>query len=136
MRKIKVSDLVWWLILLLLLFLLVMFSSCVPLGVTVGVDTNLPIRTTGLTVLNTTGHTFSVLLDGVEKAQIGPYGKFSSGLWNGAYYSIEAAVSVVGVDQVFAATEKIWIYPSAYGRNSYVLTIREDEDGRLWVERR
>ncbi len=135
MRKIKVSDLVWWLLLLLLLFLLVMFSSCVPLGTTIAVDTNLPIRSTGITVLNTTPYSFTVLFDGQEQAKVGPYGKFVAGMWNSAYYGVELAVSVVGSDCHFAQTEKIWVYSSAYSRYSYVLTIRE-EDGRLWVGRR
>jgi len=86
--------------LLLFLFLLVVFSSCVPLGTTLAVDTNLPIRTSGLTVINTTPYTFSVLIDGVENAKVGPYGKFAAGLWNGSYYGVEVAVSIVGVDRV------------------------------------
>lgn len=136
MRKIKTNDIVWWLLLLLFLFLLVMFSSCVPLGTTIGVDTNLPFRTTRVAVINTTSYTYNILVDGEFKAQVGPYGKFASGVWNGSYYGAEIAVSIVGVDRVFAQTEKIWVYSSAYSRYSYVLTIRQDEDGRLWVERR
>ncbi len=136
MRKIKTNDIVWWLLLLLFLFLLVFFTSCAPFGTTLAVDTNLPLRTSGLAVINTTPYAFSILLDGVEKAKVGPYGKFAAGLWNGSYYGFEVAVSIVGVDRVFAQTEKIWVYSSAYSRYSYVLTIREDEDGRLWVERR
>ncbi|MFA4990832.1 MAG: hypothetical protein WC579_02930 [Candidatus Paceibacterota bacterium] len=99
-------------------------------------DTNLPFRTTRVAVINTTSYTYNILVDGEFKAQVGPYGKFASGVWNGSYYGAEIAVSIVGVDQAFAHTEKVWVGPSSYSRYSYVLTIRQDEDGRLWVERR
>ncbi len=136
MRKIQWNDAFWWLLLLLFLFLLVFFTSCAPFGTTIAVDTNLPWRTSGLTVINTTPYTFSILIDGVENAKVGPYGKFAAGLWNGSYYGFEVAVSVVGVEQVFAHTEKVWVWPSSYSRYSSVLTIRQDEDGQIWVERR
>ncbi|HOK20914.1 MAG TPA: hypothetical protein PLX73_01815 [Candidatus Paceibacterota bacterium] len=112
-----------------------MFSSCVPLGTTIAVDTNLPIQTTRITVLNTTPYSFSVLVDGEEKGLVKPYGKFSCGLWNGSYYGVELAVSVVGSNCNFAQTEKVWIW-SSYSRYSYVFTIRQEEDGRMWLERR
>jgi len=123
-------------LLLLFLFPMILFTSCVPFGTTVAVDTNLPIRSTGITVLNATPYSFSVLFDGREQAKVGPYGKFVAGLWNGTYHGIEVAVSIVGLDQAFVQTEKIWVWSSSYSRYSYVLTIRQEEDGRLWVERR
>jgi len=121
------------LMLVLLILVLLLLASCVPLGVGLAVDTNLPFNTTRIIVLNATPYEFQILFDGVEQAKIKPYGRFARGLWNGSYYPFEISLSVVS--QNFAHTEKVWIYSSSYSSYSYTLTIRE-EDGKVFVERR
>ena len=122
------------LIILSVLLLIMLMSSCAPLGVAVGIDTNLPLYTTRITVLNTTPFSFYVLIDGEEKGVVEPYGKWISGIWSASYYGAEVAIQIVD-KRGFAFSDKIWIY-SSYSRYSYTFTIRQDQDGRLWVERR
>jgi hypothetical protein len=122
------------LIILSVLLLIMLLSSCAPLGIAVGVDTNLPLYTTRITVLNATPFYFYVLIDGEEKGVVRPYDKWISGIWSASYYGAEVAIQIVD-KRGFAFSDKIWIY-SSYSRYSYTFTIRQDQDGRLWVERR
>jgi hypothetical protein len=122
------------LVILLLLLLIMLLSACAPLGVAVGIDTNLPLYTTRITVLNTTPFSFYVLIDGEERGEVGPYGKWVSGIWSGSYYGVQIAIQIVD-KKGFAYSDNVWIY-SSYSYYSYTFTIRQDQDGRLWVERR
>lgn len=121
------------LILLGLLAALLLFSSCTPLGITMAVDTNLPLQTTRITVINTTPYYFYVLIDGEEKGLVGPYGKWAGGLWSASYYGVEVGVQIID-KKGFAYSDALWVY-SSYSY-SYTFTIRQESDGRLWVERR
>jgi hypothetical protein len=122
------------LIILSVLLLIMLLSSCAPLGVAVGIDTNLPLYTTRITVLNATPFYFYVLIDGEEKGVVEPYGKWISGIWNGYYYGVQVALQIVD-KRGFAYSDTLWVY-SSYSRYSYTFTIRQDQDGRVWVERR
>jgi len=122
------------LVILSLLMLIMLLTSCAPLGVAVGIDTNLPLYTTRITVLNATPFYFYVLVDGEEKGVVEPYGKWISGIWSASYYGAEVAIQIVD-KRGFAFSDKIWIY-SSYSRYSYTFTIRQESDGRLWIERR
>ena len=122
------------LLVLSLLLLIVFLTSCTPLGVAVGIDTNLPLYTTRITVLNATPFYFYVLIDGEEKGVVRPYDKWISGIWSGYYYGVQVALQIVD-KRGFAYSDTLWVY-SSYSRYSYTFTIRQDQDGRLWVERR
>ncbi|MGB9847809.1 MAG: hypothetical protein ACPLKV_01160 [Minisyncoccia bacterium] len=122
------------LILLGLLAALLLFSSCTPLGITMAVDTNLPIQTTRITVINATPYYFYVLIDGEEKGVVESYGKWVGGLWNGSYYGVQVALQIID-KKGFAYSDALWVY-SSYSRYSYTFTIRQGSDGRLYVERR
>lgn len=122
------------LVILSLLLLIMLLTSCAPLGVAVGIDTNLPLYTTRITVLNATPFYFYILVDGEEKGVVEPYGKWISGIWSASYYGAEVAIQIVD-KRGFAFSDKIWVY-SSYSRYSYTFTIRQESDGRLWVERR
>jgi hypothetical protein len=122
------------LVILSLLLLIMLLTSCAPLGVAVGIDTNLPLYTTRLTVLNTTPFYFYVLVDGEEKGGVGPYGKWVSGIWSGSYYGVQVSIQIID-KKGFAYSDSIWVY-SSYSQYSYTFTIRQESDGRLWVERR
>ncbi|MCX8015732.1 MAG: hypothetical protein N2692_00220 [Patescibacteria group bacterium] len=119
--------------LVLLLLTLLLLSSCTPLGLTVAVDTNLPINTTRVTVLNTTPYYFYILIDGVERGVAAPYGKWLARLWNTSLYGEEVSLQIVD-RRGFAYADKVWARSNYYSY-SYTFIIRED-GGRFWVERR
>lgn len=122
------------LLLLVLLLALLLLSSCAPLGLTVAVDTNLPLNTTRITVLNSTPSYFYVLMDGVERGMVAPYGKWVGRLWNTSLYGEEVALQIVD-KQGFAYADRVWARSNYYSY-SYTFIVRQDADGRFWVERR
>lgn len=122
----------------LVIFLLVLpiflVNSCAPMGFGVMVDTNLPLETTRVTVLNTTPSYFYILIDGAQKGIVEPYGKWNIGLWVGTYYGTEMAIQIID-KKGFAYADNVWLSSFNYPR-SYTFTIRKETGGRLWVERR
>lgn len=128
----KKSKKVLFLFLLIFTFIF-LFSSCAPLGLTLAVDTNLPLNTTRVTVINSTPCYFYILLDGVERGVVTPYGKWIGRFWNASLYGEEVALQIID-KKGFAYAERLWARSNYYSY-SYTFIIRED-DGRLWVERR
>lgn len=120
-------------LLLLMVAAVAIFPSCAPLGLTVAVDTNLPLNTTRITVINSTPYYFYILIDGVERGEVTPYGKWFCRLWNASIYGEEVSLQIID-KKGFAYADRLWARSNYYSY-SYTFIIRED-DGRLWVERR
>ncbi len=122
----------WILIPLISLAILLSLSGCYP-ALSVSVRDNIGFfQNTNITVINTTPYMFDVLADGKIIGTVGAYDKISASLWSGNSYGTEVSISIVAKD--FAHTEKVWVY-SSYNRYSYTFTIRQESNGRLWVER-
>jgi hypothetical protein len=127
-RRCKIS-------LLILLFLAVLFLLC-DCGY-IRLDTNLPLQTTRITFINNTNSPLSFLIDGVEKVVVSPAQTQSFGYWvGGGAYQWSIQVSVTVLDRKSNQSWSDVVYFSSYYRYSYVFTAREDENRKLYVERR
>ena len=100
----------------------------------VTLNTNLPLNTSKITVINNTNSDLYLLIDGKlkinrksKKAEIPPSGIRTYGFWvGGSAYSSQMRVSVSIID---SAKNRSWsrvIDLSSYYKYSYVFTIREN----------
>ncbi|MDP2855983.1 MAG: hypothetical protein Q8N90_02545 [bacterium] len=103
----------------------------------VQLHTNLPLSTTKILVVNNTNSHLYILVDGNEKGAVPPAETRTFGFWiGGGAYSSSIQVSVVLLDRQKNRSWSDVVYFSSYYKYSYVFTAREDESGRLQVERR
>lgn len=118
---------------LLLLFVVLVGSRCSGF---IQLNTNLPLNTTKLTVVNNTTSVLTLYVDGSPKDQIRPTEVNTRGYWvGGGAYQSSVQVSVTLVDDVHNRSYSEVVTFSSYYKYSYVFTARE-ENGRLYVERR
>lgn len=101
------------------------------------VNTNLPLYATKITFINNTNAPLSFLVDGEEKALVSPAQASTFGYWiGGGAYQSQVQVSVTVLDRQRNRSWSEVVYFSSYYPYKYVFTAREDESGRLNVERR
>ena len=103
----------------------------------VRINTNLPVQTTRVIFVNNTNSSLSFLIDGAEKAMVFPATTRTLKYWvgGGAYsWSIRVGVTVLNRDKNQSWSDVVDF--SSYYHYAYVFTAREDESGRLYVERR
>jgi hypothetical protein len=101
----------------------------------VTLNTNLPLNTSKITVINNTNCNLYLLIDGkMKNGSISPAGIRTFGFWvGGGAYSSQVRVSVSILDP---AKNRSWsevINLSSYYKYSYVFTVRE-ERGQLQTE--
>ena len=98
-------------------------------------NTNLPLNTSKITIINNTNCYLYLLIDGKMKNEsISPTGIKTFGFWvGGSAYSSQVRVSVSIID---SAKNRSWsevVNLSSYYKYSYVFSVRE-ERGQLQVE--
>jgi len=121
------------LLILVFLALLLLLCSCSFIQL----DTNLPFQTTRITFINNTNSPLSFLIDGVEKVVVSPAQTQSFSYWvGGGAYQWSIQVSITVLDRKSNRSWSDVVYFSSYYRYSYVFTAREDENEKLYVERR
>ncbi len=121
---------------LLLFFFLALLTALCGCSI-VRLNTNLPVQTTRVIFINNTDSKLSFLIDGVEKAAVAPASTQHLSYWvgGGGYaWSIRVAVTVFDRNSNQSWSEVVDF--SSYYHLAYVFTAREDENGKLYVERR
>jgi len=125
---------------LLILFVLVVLAILLTLCSCsfIQLNTNLPLDSTRVMFINNTDSMLSFFIDGVEKVIVSPAQTQSFSYWvgGGPYGSWSIQVSITILDRKNNRSWSEVIYFSSYYKLSYVFTAREDENGRLQVERR
>lgn len=123
-----------------LLFVLILLALTIVLcgcGGFVQLHTNLPLSVTKVLVVNNTNSYLFILVDGNEKGAVPPAETRTFGFWvGGGAYNSSVQVSVVLLDRQRNRSWSDVVYFSSYYKYSYVFTAREDESGKLYVERR
>ena len=115
-----------------LFFLSVFLTGC---GGFITLNTNLPLETSKITVINNTNSDLYLLIDGkMKNGSILPTGMRTYGFWvGGGAYSSQMRVSVSILDPTRNRSWSDVVNLSSYYKYSYVFTVRE-ERGRLQVE--
>ena len=120
--------------LLILLALLITLCGCSGF---VQLRTNLPLYSNKVTFVNNYNSALSFLIDGEEKVTNAPTQINTFGYWvGGGAYQSQIQVSVTILDRKHNCSWSDVIYFSSYYPRKYVFTAREDENGKLQVERR
>lgn len=119
---------------LILIVLMLVLCGC---GGFIQLHTNLPLSATKVLVVNNTNSQLDILVDGNERGIVSPAETRTFGFWiGGGAYSSSIQVSVVLLDRQGNRSWSDVVYFSSYYKYSYVFTAREDENGKLYVERR
>lgn len=122
---------------LFLFFLLALLLALCGCSGFMQVNTNLPLYATKITFINNTDSSLLFLIDGEEKALVEPAQTNTFGYWiGGGAYQSQVQVSVTVLDRQRNRSWSEVVYFSSYYPYKYVFTAREDEGGRLNVERR
>lgn len=119
-----------------LLLTILLVGSCCALSNFVRVNTNIPLRTTVVTVANNATVDLDLFFDGIHKSKIKPGIVMSFHYWvGGGMYSSSSQVSVLLLDAIHNRSWADVFSFTSYYKCSYVLIARE-ENGQLRVERR
>lgn len=117
---------------IILLFVSVFLTGC---GGFITFNTNLPLNTSKITVINNTNSDLYLLIDGkLKNGNIPSTGTRTYGFWvGGGAYSSQVRISVSIMDPTKNRSWSEVINLSSYYKYSYVFTVRE-EGGQLRVE--